>query len=159
MPYPAGQDLFCILYHSHELLPDEPGLAAVELGRIFASAQRNNAPAGVTGVLMYGHGSFVQVLEGPQGPVQAIFDAILADPRHEDLTVLHTGRVARRAFAEWSMAPIRDWDASHRVCAVMDLLDRRAGPGPSSSSLLNFLLGTMVRRAGRDWTPAPAGAR
>ena len=105
---------------------------------------------------MYGHGCFVQVLERPQAAVRAIFDAILADTRHEDLTVLHPGLAERRAFDGWSMAPILDWDASLRVAAVMDRLDRRAGPGPSASSLLNFLLGTMIRRAGRDWSPAPA---
>ena len=41
------------------------GLTDADLGCILATSQRNNAEMGLTGMLLYGRGRFIQVLEGP----------------------------------------------------------------------------------------------
>ncbi len=47
---------------------------AAELHSILLSARTNDAPASVTGALLYNSGNFAQVLEGPVAAVERIFE-------------------------------------------------------------------------------------
>jgi FAD-dependent sensor of blue light len=72
------------------------------LTEILAASRRNNAACGVTGILLYVDGGFMQVLEGDDRAVSDTFMRIQADKRHWNTTIL-LDRDAPRAFAEWSM--------------------------------------------------------
>ena len=72
------------------------------LDDILAASRRNNAGAGVTGMLLYVEGGFMQVLEGDDEAVGAIYARICQDKRHWNTLVL-LDRSAPRAFGEWSM--------------------------------------------------------
>jgi len=63
-----------------------------------------NERAGITGVLMYGGGRFLQVLEGCPAAVRCLYARIAADPRHGRLEKLADGLLPRREFAEWYMS-------------------------------------------------------
>lgn len=78
-------------------------LTEVELSRILLGARRRNAALGVTGMLLYNEGSFLQVLEGTAENVEALFERIGRDPRHGRLMVLLRRSVAARQFEAWSM--------------------------------------------------------
>lgn len=67
-----------------------------------ASATRN-AKVGVSGLLVYTPSHFIQVLEGPSDHVQATFERIHNDPRHEQLQVLEEARPHAPEFKEWPM--------------------------------------------------------
>lgn len=70
---------------------------------LLEQCRTNNAADGVTGVLLYAGGSFVQTLEGPAEAVDAVMAKVRQDPRHRDVDVLRRGEVAERSFADWSM--------------------------------------------------------
>jgi hypothetical protein len=73
-----------------------------ELQKILETARRKNGAAGITGMLLYLDGGFLQVLEGDDAAVAAIYADIQRDERHWGArTLLDQG--APRAFAEWSM--------------------------------------------------------
>ena len=72
------------------------------LGDILAASRRNNAAAGVTGMLLYVEGGFMQILEGEDAAVTAVYDRIAQDKRHWN-TQLLLDRQAPRAFGDWSM--------------------------------------------------------
>jgi len=72
------------------------------LDDILLSSRKNNVKAGVTGLLLYIDGGFMQVLEGEAAAVTETFDRISRDRRHWNTTVL-LDRDAPRAFGEWSM--------------------------------------------------------
>jgi hypothetical protein len=74
-----------------------------DLRTIAAVAQRNNREAGLTGLLLYVEGDFLQVIEGPPDAVESLFEAIERDERNQHVTRLSTERILRRAFADWSM--------------------------------------------------------
>ncbi len=67
------------------------------------AAERNKADY-VTGVLFYGSGAFLQVLEGPRSRVNALYARLLADPRHRDLQLLDVSEIDERWFESFSMA-------------------------------------------------------
>ena len=84
-----------------------------DLVQLLKRARGFNEQAGITGVLMYGGGRFVQVLEGCPAAVRCLYARIEADPRHGRLEKLADGLVARREFKGWSMSfaplPGADW--------------------------------------------------
>lgn len=78
-------------------------LRAEELDRIYLRAKSANAGAGITGLLLFYEGVFLQVLEGPMAGVTSLMERIRRDKRHSGLTVLESGVIADRAFATSAM--------------------------------------------------------
>ena len=74
-----------------------------ELVAILKKSKANNVGVGVTGVLCFSAGIFLQVLEGGRSPVSALYNKIANDPRHHDVVLLSYEEVAERSFAGWSM--------------------------------------------------------
>ena len=77
--------------------------ATPELEQILDSSVRHNQPQGVTGMLLYMEGCFVQVLEGDAEAVDETYARIQADPRHFGLIELAREKIEQRSFAQWSM--------------------------------------------------------
>lgn len=75
-----------------------------ELEGLLVSSRRNNAREGVTGMLLYREGRFLQVLEGPEGAVRGRMIAITGDSRHRRLRVLLQELISERQFPDWTMA-------------------------------------------------------
>ncbi|MBE2215453.1 MAG: BLUF domain-containing protein [Opitutaceae bacterium] len=75
-----------------------------DLLELLQTSRRNNERLGVTGMLLFHEGNFLQVLEGPREAVQVLFDKIGRDPRHTNVLVLRHVTQEHRDFPEWSMA-------------------------------------------------------
>lgn len=67
-------------------------------------AQLYNEQHPITGLLCYGDGCFIQLLEGAVYPVEALYAKIQADPRHYHVTTLRHAPSPLRFFADWRMA-------------------------------------------------------
>lgn len=67
-------------------------------------AHQGNQQRAVTGALVYGNGQFMQVLEGEQAVVAALYEHIAQDPRHKGVFKLADKAIAERSFSSWSMA-------------------------------------------------------
>src|SRR4051812_26378365 len=63
----------------------------------------NNEAVGITGMLLYRDGNFMQVLEGEESAVTATHDRISRDRRHDGLITMLKGPIAKRNFGDWSM--------------------------------------------------------
>ena len=74
-----------------------------ELASIMTVSRRNNGRDGVSGVLVYKDGVFLQLLEGEQKTVLQTYERISVDPRHTDAVILLKGPLERRLFGRWSM--------------------------------------------------------
>lgn len=74
------------------------------------SVQRN-ARAGVTGLLLYKNGHFMQALEGEESAVIKLFSKISRDPRHHHVIPLMHERIEQRHFPNSAMA-FRDLEMS-----------------------------------------------
>ena len=53
-----------------------------DLRELLAKSRSNNMAAGITGMLLYHEGSFLQVLEGPSEAVEHLYARIRRDKRH-----------------------------------------------------------------------------
>lgn len=74
-----------------------------DLLTLLDSCRKNNTNAGISGMLLYKDGNFMQVLEGDQQTVQALYNKIGRDTRHRGVIKLLDGILPERQFAEWSM--------------------------------------------------------
>lgn len=77
-----------------------------ELVAILKKSKTSNPKVGVTGVLCYSEGTFIQVLEGGRNAVNQLYHRIAADARHHDVTLLNYDEIAERRFAGWSMGQV-----------------------------------------------------
>jgi hypothetical protein len=87
---------------------------ASALADILDASVRNNGASGLTGMLLYAGGSFMQVLEGDSEAVDATLARVCRDPRHSDVFEIDRSPIEERAFANWRMG-LRRLDASDVV--------------------------------------------
>jgi hypothetical protein len=77
---------------------------AADLKKLLVRARMRNDEVGVTGMLLFNDGTFLQALEGEARAVNDTFVRIENDPRHRDFSILHRGAGHEgRVFGDWSM--------------------------------------------------------
>jgi hypothetical protein len=83
---------------------------------IIASSQKNNPEEGVTGCLLSGSNSFLQLLEGPSDFIDTLYSKISKDNRHENVMTLCEEKIDERLFLSWSMklAPFEEYGVVQR---------------------------------------------
>ena len=92
--------MYQIVYAS-EATQDFP---AAELKKLLLRSRLRNSEVGVTGMLVFHDGMFLQALEGESCAVNEVFARIEADPRHTGVAVLHRGPgPEQRVFGDWAM--------------------------------------------------------
>lgn len=74
-----------------------------ELLRLLATSRKNNERLGITGMLLYKDGNFMQVLEGEEQTVRTLHNKIKNDPRHRGMLTILQGESNQREYPEWSM--------------------------------------------------------
>ncbi|MET0211333.1 MAG: BLUF domain-containing protein [Burkholderiaceae bacterium] len=75
-----------------------------DLDDIVRHSLKKNPRVGITGGLAVIDGAFLQYLEGEHEEVEALFAAMLHDPRHSNVRVLERRAITQRAFPDWAMA-------------------------------------------------------
>lgn len=123
-------------------------LGMADLEEILLASRRNNAAAGVTGLLLFHDGCFFQALEGPGPDVHAIFGRIRRDPRHTGTIVLQDRPSTERAFASWSMGFVgssRLSDSQRETLIDLSaLLDGEERPDFSASPAISRQIDTFL---------------
>lgn len=91
-----------LLYVSRAVDP-ESGRA---IESILSAARQHNLQNGITGILCYGGGIFVQAIEGGRSAVNDLYNHIIKDPRHQDVELLHYEEITERRFGGWTMGQV-----------------------------------------------------
>jgi hypothetical protein len=108
-----------------------------ELQQIVEVSRRNNLASGLTGMLLYHDGTFVQALEGPADQVRKTLDRIEGDATHHSILVLIQDNVTKREFGAWSMGFARPGTES--ASEWVDADPRTITPGRAKTLLLSFV--------------------
>jgi hypothetical protein len=121
------------------------GAAPEVLAGILKQSKSNNASAGITGLLCFSDGIFLQVLEGGRRAVSALYHRIAADPRHHDVVLLSYAEITERRFAGWSMGQVNLGRLNPALLLKYSetaVLDPYAVSGEVSMALLDELVAT-----------------
>jgi len=95
----VSEPMFRVVYASTAVKPFSEQQLEAHLKRY----RERNGKRGITGMLLYKEGNFMQCLEGPKKIVLALLAKIQSDPRHRDVIVLLSEEKVEREFSEWTM--------------------------------------------------------
>ena len=81
------------------------------LGGILVQARRNNPRNDITGCLICRQDLYLQLLEGPEGAIDMLYEKIKIDDRHLAVVQLSKTYVSARMFPDWAMRddPAQSW--------------------------------------------------
>jgi hypothetical protein len=103
------------------------GFDAAMLAGILTTSRRNNRRDDITGALICRHDLYLQLIEGPPGPIDALYTRIAIDDRHLDVKLLMVCDVATRMFPEWAMlddeAPTLFWSPAEIAAGALEAAD------------------------------------
>ncbi|MEN0037925.1 MAG: BLUF domain-containing protein [Cellvibrio sp.] len=91
--------MICIVYISSAKL----GLTHSEINNIVEDSRINNEKHGLTGLLLFNSGNFMQLLEGEELIVDTLYTKIEKDRRHRDVKLLLKEPITHRNFSNWTM--------------------------------------------------------
>lgn len=92
------------------------------LAGILSAARRNNPRDGITGALVCRHDVYLQLIEGPEDAIDALYGRILGDDRHTNVELLLAEETSERLFPAWAMlddeAPSLFWSPQDGASAL-----------------------------------------
>jgi len=78
-------------------------LTGHDLKQLLVEIRHNHNKNGITGMMLYGNGTFLQALEGEEFQLEKMFENLKSDEIQRGIIKLKSGRGTRRAFTDWSM--------------------------------------------------------
>ncbi len=112
---------------------------------ILAQSRQYNPTCGITGILCYGAGIFLQAIEGGRMAVSELYGHIQRDPRHKDVVLLHYEEISERRFGGWTMGQVNVRKLNQSILlkyAEKPELDPYSVSGKVSLALLEELMAT-----------------
>lgn len=131
-----------LLYASRAV---DPSPDAIE--SILTQSRQHNPVTGITGILCYGGGIFLQAIEGGRQQVSDLFGHIQKDPRHKDVALLHYEEISERRFGGWTMGQVNLSKLNHSILlkySERPELDPYGVSGKVSLALLEDLMATAA---------------
>ena len=144
MGRPCGRPdlLVRLLYASRAV---DPSADAIEA--ILTQSRQYNPTCGITGILCYGGGIFLQAIEGGRMAVSELYGHIQKDVRHKDVVLLHFEEISARRFGGWTMGQVNMSKINTSILLKYSEraeLDPYAVSGKVSLALLEDLMATAA---------------
>ena len=130
-----------LLYVSRAVSPDSPEV----IESILSDSRAHNLGQGITGILCYGGGIFLQAIEGGRNAVSELYGHIQKDARHKDVVLLHYEEITERRFGGWTMRQVDTSRVNTNILlkyAERAELDPYSVSGKVSLALLEELMAT-----------------
>lgn len=151
-----------IIYSSAAKVP----FSSDQLLDLLGTSRTKNTGLDITGMLLHVEGSFLQVIEGQEKDIDALFATIVEDRRHGNIVTIIRESIVRRSFSDWSMgfADITRSDIEN-TDGFNDFLEsasavRSLAPGRAQKLLTAFKDGRWRSKAQRPVSAAaPAAAK
>lgn len=112
---------------------------------ILSQSRQSNPTCGITGILCYGGGIFLQAIEGGRMAVSDLYGHIQKDARHKDVVLLHYQEISERRFGGWTMGQVNMSRINTSILlkyAERPELDPYSVSGAVSLALLEELMAT-----------------
>ena len=112
---------------------------------ILVQSRQFNPASGITGILCYGGGIFLQAIEGGRNAISELYGHIQKDARHKDVVLLHYEEISERRFGGWTMGQVNMEKINSSILlkyAEKPELDPYSTSGAVSMALLEELMAT-----------------
>ena len=124
-----------VVYSSAAVAP----FSEAELTALLARARVNNERLGVTGILLYHDGSFLQVLEGQEPVLDALLQVISGDKRHHRVVQLLKRQIETRHFDQWRMGFVTMKTLPKNLPGYSEYLRFRGDPVEAGNAAVRLL--------------------
>lgn len=74
-----------------------------EIIALLKTSRSNNKTNGITGLLLYSDGNFLQIIEGKRKPLQKLYNKISMDSRHRNIIKAFDGKITSRMYPNLEM--------------------------------------------------------
>jgi hypothetical protein len=117
-----------------------------DVDQLLSKSRVNNHKKNVTGLLLDLSKHFIQILEGEQDQVEAIYSHICSDPRHHNIRLVLVETILKSEFGGWSMGftddleEIQVQDAIH----ILNAFAQKKHFNAIQASSLRMLLKSLV---------------
>ncbi len=114
---------------------------------ILSHSRHYNPTCGITGILCYGGGIFLQAIEGGRMAVSELYGHIQKDPRHKDVVLLDYEEISERRFGDWTMGTVNLLKLNQSILlkySEKPELDPYSASGKVSMALLEELMATAA---------------
>ncbi len=114
---------------------------------ILSQSRQYNPTCGITGILCYGGGIFLQAIEGGRMAVSELYGHIQRDKRHSDVALLLYEEITERRFSGWTMGQVNLQKLNHSILlkySEKPELDPYSVSGQVSMALLEELMATAA---------------
>ena len=91
--------MFELIYHSTA----NSNMSSESITNILKTARCNNVKNNITGFLIYHNNEFIQILEGEEKVIKALYLKISKDTRHSGVRLISQGAIKERGFDVWNM--------------------------------------------------------
>ena len=115
------------------------------ISTILAQSRQYNPSCGITGILCYGGGIFLQAIEGGRLAVSELYGHIQRDKRHREVALLQYEEITERRFGGWTMGQVNMSKINTNILlkyAEKPELDPYSVSGKVSLALLEELMAT-----------------
>jgi hypothetical protein len=129
-----------LLYASRAI---DPGPETIDA--ILSKSRQFNPSGGITGILCYGGGIFLQAIEGGREPVSELYAHIQKDARHKEVVLLDYEEISERRYSGWTMGQVDVTRVNTRILLKYSEraeLDPYSVSGKVSLALLEELMAT-----------------
>ncbi|MDD0839268.1 BLUF domain-containing protein [Curvibacter sp. HBC61] len=112
---------------------------------ILSQSRQHNPGSGITGILCYGGGIFLQAIEGGRSAVNELYGHIQRDKRHQQIELLDYEEISERRFGGWTMGQVNLSKLNTSILlkySERPELDPYAVSGKVSLALLEELMAT-----------------
>jgi Sensors of blue-light using FAD len=112
---------------------------------ILSQSRQCNPASGITGILCFGGGIFLQAIEGGRLAVSELYNHIQRDARHKDVVLLQYDEITERRFGGWTMGQVNVSRINTTILLKYSEkaeLDPYAVSGKVSMALLEELMAT-----------------
>lgn len=130
-------------------------LAPTAVTDILAVARKRNSLAGLTGMLVFDHRYFLQVLEGDRNHLKGLLPKLMQDRRHTDFSLISFRTIAQRHFSGWSMGFVAV-HAINRAVLLRHGVSAEFDPCSLTEAAASALLADLA--AGLQTEPLPQAA-
>jgi len=107
-----------------------------DLEKIEAKSVARNAELDITGILVMDEEKILQILEGDEKAVRALFEKILADPRHEEVRQVAGEIQETRYLSSWSLVRKQGATAPEGLMKDFHLLHNRLNDRQTMEDIL-----------------------
>ena len=110
---------------------------------ILHNSRLHNAALNISGILLYADGTFIQVLEGKDTVIDALYARIKADQRHKNIITLIDEPINEKSFAQWLMGfAVADRKKTEKLLGYLrsvNELDLNSGNSSAIAAIKSFI--------------------